>query len=281
MASTVGRNYESSGGGPVIMSKSLHMKLTFLGTGTSVGVPVIGCDCAVCRSDDPKNNRLRTSVFVQAGGVKLVVDTPPDFRQQVLRYGVDRVDAVLFTHSHADHMFGLDDIRRFNTMQGHTVIPAYAGKDVLPDLKRVFSYVLQAKPEGVFRPLIDFKELGAELNIGDVRITPLPVVHGSCQTLGFRFDCGGKSLGYVPDCHEIPEETLELLGGLDVMILDALRHKPHKTHLTVADSVELLKQIGAGRSYIVHMCHDLDHDETQARLPEGVYVSYDGLELEV
>lgn len=256
-------------------------EITFLGTGTSVGIPVIGCDCAVCTSADPKNRRMRSSMFFSGGGVKLVVDTPPDFREQVLRYRVDRVDAVLFTHSHADHIFGLDDIRRFNTMQGHTVIPAYAGREVVSDLQRVFHYVLQEKPEGVFRPLVVFNAVDGVFKIGDVSITPLPVKHGVCQTLGFRFDCEGRSLGYVPDCHEMPAETVELVRGVDVMVLDALRHKPHMTHLTVAESLELLKKIGAGRSYLVHMCHDLDHGATQAMLPEGVWLSWDGLRVEV
>lgn len=256
-------------------------EITFLGTGTSVGIPVIGCDCAVCRSKDPRNRRMRSSMFFSGGGVKLVVDTPPDFREQVLRYGIDRVDAVLFTHSHADHIFGLDDIRRFNTMQGHTVIPAYAGEDVVSDLKKVFHYVLQEKPEGVFRPLVTFNSVEGPFNVGDVRITPLPVEHGDCQTFGFRFDCEGRSLGYVPDCHMMPAETLELVRGVDVMVLDALRHKPHKTHLTVAESLDLLDQIGADRSYLVHMCHELEHSETQSNLPEGVWLPWDGLRVEV
>lgn len=220
-------------------------------------------------------------MFFSGGGVKIVVDTPPDFREQALRYRIDRVDSVLFTHSHADHIFGFDDIRRFNTMQGHAVIPAYAGKEVVPDLERVFHYVLQEKPEGVFRPLVVFKPVEGPFSIGGVKITPLPVVHGECQTLGFRFDCEGRSLGYVPDCHEMPSDTLELVRGVDVMVLDALRHKPHMTHLTVDGSLALLREIGARRSYLVHMCHDLDHDKTQAMMPEGVWLSWDGLRLEI
>lgn len=220
-------------------------------------------------------------MLYSGGGVQIVVDTPPDFREQALRYRISRVDAVLFTHSHADHVFGFDDIRRFNTIQGHSVIPAYAGAEVIPDLKRVFNYVLEVKPEGVFRPLVVFRAIEGPFTIGTVRITPLPVNHGTGQTLGFRFDCDGRSLGYVPDCHDMPGSTMDLLRGVNVMVLDALRHKPHMTHLTVDECVSLLGIIGAEKSYLVHMCHDLDHDATQAMLPPGVFVSWDGLKSEV
>lgn len=257
------------------------MKITFLGTGTSVGVPVIGCDCEVCKSTDPRNNRLRASVYVQGGGVDLLVDTPPDFREQALRYNIRHIDAVLFTHSHADHIFGFDDIRRFNTLQGHSMIPAYAGHEVMEDLKRIFPYVVPEKPEGLFRPIIEFREIDGAFEIGAVRITPLPVVHGDRQTLGFRFDCEGKSIGYVPDCLEMPAETLDAVRGIDVMVLDALKPTPHKTHLTVDQSVAVLREIGAGASYLIHMCHDVEHAATDAELPEGVHLSYDGLELAV
>ena len=257
------------------------MKLTFLGTGTSVGIPAIACDCEVCKSTDPRNNRLRASVYVQGGGVDLLVDTPPDFREQALRYDIRHIDAVLFTHSHADHIFGFDDIRRFNTIQGHTMIPAYAGREVMEDLKRVFSYVVPEKPEGLFRPIIEFRDIDGAFEVGDMRITPLPVLHGGRQTLGFRFDCEGRSLGYVPDCREMPRETLELVRGVDAMVLDALKPTPHKTHLTVDQSVALLKEIGAGESYLIHMCHDVEHAATEAGLPDGIHLSYDGLELDV
>jgi len=256
------------------------MKIVFLGTGTSVGIPMIGCACPVCTSENPRNRRRRASLYVQAAGRHIVVDTPPDFREQVLAYGVARVDAVLFTHSHADHVFGFDDIRRFNTIQGDR-IPAYGAPGTIADLRRIFDYVREepATP-GLFRPRIAFVEIAGPFRLGGVEIRPLPVTHGTKPTLGYLFRAEGRSAGYVPDCHEMPDEIVSALQGVDVMILNALRHRPHGTHLTVADSLRLLERIGAERSYLVHMCHDLEHEETARSLPESVAVSYDGLVLE-
>jgi len=255
------------------------MKIIFLGTGTSVGIPVIGCDCRVCRSTDPRNKRRRTSLYLESAGLHVIVDTPPDFREQALAFNLLRVDAVLFTHSHADHIFGFDDIRRFNTIQD-SVIPAYGSKGTLDDLERIFDYVHYEEMPGLYRPRIEFKEISGPFDLGDIHVDPLPVVHGSKSTFGFLFEAEGRRIAYVPDCHEMADDIVDKLKGVDVMILDALRHRPHKTHLTVKDSVEVLKRIGAGQSYIIHMCHDLDHEETQSSLPGSIHVSYDGLTLE-
>jgi phosphoribosyl 1,2-cyclic phosphate phosphodiesterase len=255
------------------------MKAVLLGTGTSVGVPAIGCDCRVCTSTDPRNRRRRTSLYLQAEGSHVVVDTPPDFREQAISCRVPRVDAVLFTHSHADHIFGFDDIRRFNTIQDAT-IPAYADPSTLADLRRIFDYVEAPHVPGVYRPLIDFREVTAPFSVGDIRVTPLPVVHPPKPTLGYRFDAGGRSVGYVPDCHDMPDGTLELLGGLDVMILEALRHRPHPTHLTVEQSLAWLKRIGAKRSFLVHICHELEHVELEQSLPGGISPAFDGMSME-
>lgn len=256
------------------------MKAVFLGTGTSTGVPMIGCDCPVCRSNDPRNKRRRAALYLEAAGLHIIVDTPPDFRDQALEFKIPRVDAVLFTHSHADHIFGFDDIRRFNTMQ-ECVIPAYGSNETLADLRRIFDYVHHEKVPGLYRPRIDFREISGTFDLGGIHVDPLLVQHGSKPTLGFLFEAGDRSLAYVPDCHEMPDDVTAKLKNVDVMILDALRHRPHKTHLTVTDSVNVLKRIGAGRSYIIHMCHDLDHEETQKSLPDSIYVSYDGLTIEV
>lgn len=256
------------------------MKATFLGTGTSVGIPVIGCDCGVCVSPDPRDRRRRASLYVQAADTHLLIDTSPDFREQALALQLKRVDGVLFTHSHADHIFGFDDIRRFNTIQG-SVIPAYASAETMADLRRIFNYVRDYEPvEGVFRPRIEFREVHGPFEIGGIRVEPLPVLHADKATIGYRLSAAGKAVGYVPDCHEMPDETLRQLRGVDVMILDALRHRPHRTHLHLAESLRLLAAIGAGRSFVTHMCHDLGHEETQRAMPEGMAVPHDGLAVE-
>jgi phosphoribosyl 1,2-cyclic phosphate phosphodiesterase len=255
------------------------MKITFLGTGTSAGIPVIGCDCAVCTSGNPKNKRRRPSLYIEAAGKHIVVDTPPDFREQALEYSISRVDAVLLTHTHADHVLGFDDIRRFNTIQ-ECIIPTYGSEKSLSDMRRIFDYVQQEKVPGLYRPRIDFVKIDGPFDIGEIHIEPLEVMHGSLHTLGYLFSSAGRSLGYVPDCHEMSVDVINRLKGVDMMILDALRHRPHKTHLTLEESLEILRAIGARTSYVVHMCHDLEHEATQNSLPDGINVSYDGLTLE-
>ncbi|MBT3194014.1 MAG: MBL fold metallo-hydrolase, partial [Verrucomicrobia bacterium] len=225
------------------------MKATLLGTGTSSGIPIIGCECPVCKSPDPRNRRRRTSLHIETDEIHIQVDTPPDFREQALAYRIPRVDAVLFTHAHADHIFGFDDIRRYNTMQGG-VIPAYADAATMQDLNRIFDYISTDKIPGFYRPQIDFRTIAGPFDVGDMHVTPLRVQHGPKPTFGYRFDCDGKRLAYVPDCKVIPPETMALLEGVDVMILDALRHRQHKTHMTVEESIAALRQIGARQSYL-------------------------------
>jgi len=256
------------------------MHITFLGTGTSAGIPVIGCDCPVCTSPDPRNRRRRTSLYLRAAGTHLVVDTPPDFREQALLFRIPRIDAVLFTHTHADHLFGLDDIRRYNTLQNGP-IPAYASANSLADLRRVFDYVLAPNhPPGTYRPELIFREIAGPFAVGAVHITPLAVEHGPETTLAFRFAAVGRSLGYAPDCHAMSEPAVAAMRGVDVMVLDALRYRPHATHLTVDESVSLLRRIGAGRSYLIHMCHDVEHSAAEQQLPAGMCLAYDGLTLD-
>lgn len=256
------------------------MKIVFLGTGTSVGIPVIGCHCAVCRSPDPRNKRRRSSLYVEAGGTHIVIDTSLDFRDQALTFKVPRVDAVLVTHSHADHIFGLDDIRRYNTLQ-NSMIPVYASTATVADLQRIFTYIRADNPEpGVFRPMLEFREITGAFEVGAVRVEALPVLHGRSLTYGYRLESGGRTVGYVPDCKEMSEETLLRLREVDVMILDGLRHRPHPTHLNIEAAVAMLKRIGARHSYLTHMCHDLEHEQTQESLPAGIFVSSDGMTLE-
>lgn len=244
-----------------------------------MGIPVIGCECRICRSKDPRNKRRRSSLYIQTPEASIVIDTSLDFREQALVYGVPRVDAVLITHSHADHIFGLDDIRRYNTLQG-ALIPVYGSSETIADLRRIFNYINVREPEpGVFRPRLDFIEAHAPFIVGCVSVKPLPVVHGRSVTFGYRLEREGCSLGYVPDCKEMPDATVKGFQGVDVMILDGLRHRPHPTHLTVEQAVRLLGKIGARHSYLTHICHDLDHEETQESLPSGVFLACDGMVL--
>jgi len=262
-----------------LLVEDVDLKATFLGTGTSSGIPIIGCDCEVCTSRDPRDRRRRTSLYLEAGGVHLLVDTPPDFREQALTFRMPRVDAVFFTHSHADHIMGFDDIRRYNTMQ-REVIPAYAGESTMRDLRRVFDYITTESEPWAYRPQIDFRLLEGAVRVGEVTVEPLPVVHGARPANGFLFSAGGHRLAYVPDCKVMPEETLERLHGVDVMVLDALRHRQHATHMTVEESLACLDRIGAKRSYLIHLCHELCHAGLEGALPTGVQVAYDGLVIE-
>ena len=254
------------------------MEAIFLGTGTSCGVPIIGCDCHVCCSQDPRDRRRRTSLYVSFEGQGVLVDTPPDFREQALEYRIPRIDAVFFTHAHADHIFGFDDIRRYNTLQGG-VIPAYADADTLQSLQRVFDYISAPNAFGTYKPDICFRQLQGPVQIGNLTVTPLPVVHGNCSTHGFLFEAKGARLAYVPDCKDMPEKTVALLRGVDVMVLDALRYRQHATHMTIEESLACLDLIQAKQSYLIHMCHEVAHAELERSLPTGVDAAYDGLRV--
>lgn len=254
-------------------------KLLFLGTGTSVGVPLIGCTCPVCTSADPHDNRRRSAVYITLDAQALQIDTPPDFRDQALRFKLPRVDAVAITHLHADHIFGFDDVRRFNTIQHNQVINTYAHPETLKGMKRIFNYISSSPTDGLYRPLINFIPQDKTFETLGARITPLPVLHGHETTQGYRVDYHGKSVAYIPDCHEIPETTLDLMHDLDCVILDGLRHKEHKTHLTFERAFAYFARIQAHRSYLTHMSHDILHVDLEKILPPNNFVAYDGLEL--
>lgn len=252
--------------------------VTVLGSGTSHGVPMIGCTCAVCQSTDPRDRRTRPSIHVNVeGGPSILVDTSTDLRQQALASRIARVDAIVFTHSHADHVMGLDDVRRFNAMQGGA-IPVFADERTANDLRRTFSYIFNPPTEkGGGIPQISLTTITGAFGIGGVAIQPVPLFHGSRPILGFRFG----SLAYLTDCNRLPDEAWPLLEGLDILILDALRHRPHPTHFTVAEALTVAERVKARQTYFTHICHDLPHAATNASLPAGVELAYDGLALTI
>jgi phosphoribosyl 1,2-cyclic phosphate phosphodiesterase len=263
------------------------MRVTVLGSGTSHGVPAIGCDCEVCRSQDPRDKRTRPSILIEiigqpasavAGAVRsILVDTSTDLRTQALANDVRRVDAILFTHTHADHVFGLDDVRRFNQMQ-RSAIPCFADADSLASLRRMFSYIFEPPKQlgGGLPQLLLFRLAGA-FSLGGVEIVPIPLFHGTLPVLGFRLG----SFAYLTDCNRIPDESFTLLAGVRTLIIDALRQRPHSTHFSVGEATAAAARIGAERTYFTHICHDLGHAATCASLPAGVELAYDGLVLEI
>ncbi len=253
------------------------LKITVLGSGTSMGVPTIGCRCAVCTSDDPRDKRLRPSILVRRGDASVLVDTTPDFRQQALRAGIERLDAILFTHSHADHIMGLDDVRPFNFRQ-KGAIPVYAAADTAATIRACFRYIFESERSTTPIPRIEINTFeGAPFDLFGLAVQPIPLYHGAAPIFGFRF---GRA-AYLTDHSEIPEESMEQLRGLDVLFLDALRHRPHPTHSTVAKSLETVERLAPRRAFFTHICHDLPHEGTEESLPAHVRLAYDGLELEV
>jgi len=241
-----------------------------------MGVPTLACHCPVCESTDPHDQRTRPSVLLSYDGRNVVIDTTPDFRSQAIRAHVDRLDAVLFTHGHADHILGLDDIRPFNLKQ-KAVLPVYASRDTLETLRRQFSYIFEEALPGSTLPLIELREIDGPFNLFGIRIVPIPAMHGTQPVLGFRFG----DFAYLTDFSSVPEPSKVLLSNLDDFILDALRYVPHPTHSNVEQSLALVEELKPKRAWFTHICHDLGHAETNARLPKNVRLAYDGLQFEV
>lgn len=249
--------------------------LTVLGSGTSMGVPTIGCDCRVCTSSDPHDRRTRPSVLVQYGERNVLIDTTPDFREQAIRAGIARLDAVLYTHAHADHILGLDDLRplSFRRPEG---IPLYAHERTMERLKSIFRYIFDAdyKYGGIAR--VEPRHLNGPLELFGATFEPVPVLHGDDEIHGFKFG----SAAYLTDFSAIPEASMAKLADLDILFLDALRHKPHPTHSTVENSLKLVEQLRPRRAFFTHISHDLPHAETNRTLPSHVQLAHDGLKLE-
>ena len=258
----------------------MSLSLQFLGTGTSVGVPQIGCTCPRCTSSDPRDKRKRSGVYVRAGETAFVIDTPPEFRLACLELKIAKVDAIVLTHAHMDHVAGFDDVRRFNTLNGKTVLRCYAAPETVKAMHRLFPYITtKANKLGLYRPMIDFRPVTRAFRIGCAKVTPLPVEHGGPRTNGYLIEAEGKRLAYVPDCYELSDKAVRKLHGVDVMVLDCLRERYHPTHLNRERAVAYMKAIAPKRGYITHMCHDLTHADWLRLLPRPVKPAYDGLKV--
>ena len=258
-----------------------ELAITFLGTGTSQGVPFVACDCPVCGSPDQRDQRLRSSILVESGTTVLLVDTTPDFRTQALRHGLKRLDAAVFTHAHTDHIAGFDDLRRFCEL-ADSPMPVYASPHTMAGLRRMFYYAFDGQHayRNYVRP--DPREITAPFTVGDIGLAPAEVPHGKMLVNGYIFSRGGSKLAaYFSDCHHVPPEIIAEITGIPVLIIDALRHEPHPSHLSLKEALEVSARACAQRTFLTHIGHDLGHAETEAALPPEVRLAYDGLRVEI
>jgi phosphoribosyl 1,2-cyclic phosphate phosphodiesterase len=257
------------------------MRLTFLGTGTSFGVPQIGCDCAVCRSTDPRDKRTRSGAVLEADGSTILIDTPPELRLQLISAGFSRIDAVVYTHEHADHINGIDDLRVFSVRQ-RKPLPLYGPAETLERLRSSFNYIFDdsVRPyEGTSKPRLTLHQTEPDriVRIAGIDVLPLAFQHGNLRVFGYRFD----RIAYITDIKEIPSAERERLRGLDVLVLNALWWRPHPTHLSITEAIETARELGARRTYLTHLTHETGHSALEAQLPAGVFPAYDGLTVEV
>lgn len=250
------------------------LKLTVLGSGTSTGVPVLGCSCPVCTSKERRNRRTRCSVLLEWDSHKVLIDTATDFRQQALRENIDRIDGVLFTHTHADHVHGIDDLRTYSLVSGEA-IPVYAAGEAIDRIEKLFSYIFTDENEPGYRPRLLIQEINGPFELYGQTITPIPLLHGDGTALGYRIG----NLAYLTDCHAIPEASRTLLHGLEVLVIDALRFRPHRSHLSIAEAISVSQALGARQTLLTHLSHDVDYERHARGLPDGVAFAYDGQTL--
>ena len=251
-----------------------------LGCGTSTGVPVVGCDCDVCTSTDSRNQRSRASLWLrwmdEATERSVVVDTGPDFRTQALREGIERLDALLFTHAHADHVMGLDDVRPYNFRQRQSM-SCFGSEQTLQQIRRTFSYAFDGPGEGGGVPQLSLQSVGCPFDLFGEQVVPVPILHGSQSVLGFRV----RGLAYVTDVSAVPSSSMDLLRDLDVLILGALRYRPHPTHFSIDEAVRCVSELAPRRAYLTHLAHDVDGTRVEVDLPSNVELGYDGLSFSV
>jgi phosphoribosyl 1,2-cyclic phosphate phosphodiesterase len=250
--------------------------LTVLGSGTSMGVPTIGCDCAVCHSSDPHDRRTRPSIVVEYDGKTVLIDTTPDFREQAIREHIRKIDAVLYTHSHADHILGLDDLRPLSYRHKPNKLPLYARPEAADFIRNTFRYIFDAEYKFGGLAQVELKTFEGSVELFGARFEPIRVIHGDAEIDGFRFG----SAAYLTDHSSVPEASMAKLQNLDILFLDALRHIPHPTHSTVENSLRIVERLQPQRAFFTHICHDLPHEITNESLPPNVRLSYDGMKLE-
>ena len=254
----------------------MSRRITMLGSGTSAGVPVIGCRCAVCTSTEPKNRRMRPGILFESPAGNILIDSSPDFREQALRFAIARVDAVLYTHSHADHVFGLDDLRIYNFLQ-RAPIPCFGSAETMARMRQIFAYVFEESQEGGGKPKLALHAVEEPFDLLGERVVPVPVEHGEMAVFGYRIG----NFACVTDVSAISRTSLALLNGLDLLVLSALRYRPHPTHFHFAQAIEMAREIGARRTLFTHIAHDVNHERPEIVIPPGMEIGYDGLVVEL